>query len=469
MKMRIKQAFLVFLFVLICATALCGCRQKGELSFEATYAIDASLDPEARSMTYTETVNIMNTGFDSTKELYFHIYGNKFKNLHQVEDGDIAVLSVHDSDGNALQWQREQEGVLYCVELTHALKPGQSVELTFECEVLIPDLERMYGVSRDGDVQLPMFSVQLVIYDKNGWDTGPIPAESGDGRYGAVADYDLTIHVPEAYTLTCNGDELSRETSSGVITYSYRAENRRDIVVFACKDYVQMERTVGQTTILGYFNEAMEGMTQQRMELVMDSAAFALEYFNNAFVEYPYDTLVVTNAAKGTNFGVNMEYPGLITIVFPDSSSGYSDDMKINTYHEVAHQWFYGLVGNDENQEPWLDESFATFAAGVCLDAAGDTDYPYWELKSISARSEEGKKVNIPGDEVSNYHSLIYDRGAMFLKTLTDTVGQEDFLSILSDYCQKYMYDIATTEDFLEMLYAGTDADVSDIVAEYIK
>lgn len=465
MEVQKKQAFIIYLFVMIFVAALSGCSKKGELSFEVSYAIDADLDPEARSMTYTETVKIMNTGSSSTKELYFHIYGNKFKGLRQVEDGDIAVLSVQDKEGNMLQWQREQEGVLYRVELAQALKLGRSVELTFDCEVLIPDLESMYGVSKDGDVQLPMFSLQLARYDKNGWDTAPLP-ENGDGRYGDAADYDLTIRVPEAYTLACNGDELSRETSGGITAYSYRAENRRDIVVFACKDYVLLERTVGYTAILGYFNETVNSVTQQGMELVMDCAAFSLEYFNNAFVEYPYDTLVITNAAQGTNFSPNMEYPGLITIAFSD---GLADGMGINTFHEMAHQWFYGLVGNDENQEPWLDEGFAEFAAGLCLDAAGNTDYPYWELKAIAANGVTEEKVNVSCDEASVYQWVIYDRGAMFLKTLMDTVGQEKFLSILSDYCQKYMYGIATTEDFLEILYADTDADISDIVAEYIK
>lgn len=50
-----------------------------------------------------------------------------------------------------------------------------------------------------------------------------------------------------------------------------------------------------------------------------------------------------------------------------------------------------------------------------------------------------------------------------------DAVGQEKFLSVLSDYCQKYWYGIATTEDFLEILQEGTDADLSDIVAEFVK
>lgn len=464
MKTRTKQAYVVFLLVLICITAICVCSQKKALSFETSYVIDADLDPEMRRMIYTETVKVVNTGDTSTKTLYFHIYGNKFKGLRQVEDGDIVVLSAQDQNGNALQWQREQEGVLHCVELAQKLEPEQFVELTFTCEVLIPDLESMYGVSRDGDVQLPMFSLQLAMHDQNGWDTAPLP-ENGDGRYGAAADYDLTIRVPESYILACNGNELSRQTNDGITTYIYKAEKRRDIIVFACKDYVILERTIGGTAILGYFNKTVDGVTQQRMEYVMDCAAFSLEYFNSTFVEYPYDTLVVTNSALGTNFSPNMEYSGLITILFGSQQIS----MKTNTFHEVAHQWFYGLVGNDENQEPWLDEGFSEFAAGLCLDADGNTDFPYWELKDIASNGATDEKVNVSCDEASVYQWVIYDRGAMFLKTLMDIVGQEKLLSVLSNYCQKYSYGVATTENFLEILYEGTDVNISDIVAEFIK
>ena len=112
MEMRIKQAYIFFLPALICAV-MCGYTQKKELSFETAYVIDADLNPEMRRMTYTETAKIINTGYNSTEMLYFHIYGNKFKGLRQVEDGDIVVLSVQDQSGSILQWQREQEGVLY--------------------------------------------------------------------------------------------------------------------------------------------------------------------------------------------------------------------------------------------------------------------------------------------------------------------------------------------------------------------
>lgn len=76
---------------LICVTAMCGCGQKKELSFEASYTIEADLDPEIRRMAYAETAEVLNTGSGSTEKIYFHIYGNKFKGLRQVEDGEYYV------------------------------------------------------------------------------------------------------------------------------------------------------------------------------------------------------------------------------------------------------------------------------------------------------------------------------------------------------------------------------------------
>lgn len=458
--------FLVLFFAVVSIAVLSGCAGHKDLAFDADYSIEADLDPENRSMIYTETAKVTNTGADSTNKLYFHIYGNMYKHLYKVEDGDIVVKSVSDSKGRELSYRRTQEGVLYRVKLAEPLESGETAELTFVCEVLIPDLECEYGVSPDGELQLPSFAAQLAVYDENGWDTDSLP-ENGDKRYAAVADYALTVRVPEAYTLACNGNELSYETSEGIATYTFSAERRRDLVIIACKDYVRLERTAGNTKILGYFNETVNCVTGESMEKVMDYTAFALEYFSDIFVEYPYDTLIVTNAALGSSFAVNKEYPGMITVYFDKTPLCGRD----GAFHEVAHQWFYSLVGNDENQEPWLDEGFATFATGLCLEASvgDDVDSIYWDVYAVSDTTRKGKAVNVPAGKGGDYSFVIYNRGCMFLKHLMDAVGKDAFLTILSDYCQKYSYDISTTDRFLDALYDGTSVDVSDIVSEYIK
>ena len=452
------------LLAALCLGLLPGAGERApDLAFTAAYAVDADLDPAARTMTYTETATVTNTGTDSAEELYFHIYANMFKHLYKVADGDVAVLAVTDGSGRALEYARSQEGVLYRVALAEPLAPGGTAEVTLSCRVDIPDLERKYGVSPDGDVHLPSFAAQLAVYNEDGWDTDPLP-EEGDGRYAAVADYDLTVRAPAGYTLACNGTQTAAVTQDGVTTWRFRAEKRRDLVLIACENYVCLERTVGGTAVLGYFNDTVPNVTPEQMDEVMDNAAFALEYFNSFLPEYPYDTLVVTNAALGSNFAVNMEYPGLITVYFDGQGA------RTGTYHETAHQWFYGLVGNDENTQPWLDEAFATFATGLCLEAAGvpDVDGTYWDIYAISDEAMRGQKIDVGPDEAEVYEFLIYNRGCMFLKHLMEAVGREDFLSILADYCQAHMYGIADTEDFLAALAAGTDADVSALLAEYI-
>lgn len=452
------------LLAAVCLGLLPGAGERAaDLAFTAVYAVDADLDPAARTMTYTETASVTNNGTDSAEELYFHIYANMYKHLYKVADGDVAVLAVTDGSGRALGYERSQEGVLYRVALAEPLAPGGTAEVTLSCRVVIPDLERKYGMSPDGDVHLPSFAAQLAVYDENGWDTDPLP-EQGDGRYAAVADYDLTVRAPEAYTLACNGAQRAAETQDGVTTWTFHGEKRRDLVLIACESYVRLERTVGDTTVLGYFNDTVANVTPEQMDQVMDNAAFALEYFNSFLPEYPYDTLVVTNAALGSNFAVNMEYPGLVTVYFDGQGA------RTGTFHEVAHQWFYGLVGNDENTQPWLDEAFATFATGLCLEAAGvpDVDGTYWDIYAISDQAMQGQKINVGPDEAEVYEFLIYNRGCIFLKRLMEAVGREAFLSILADYCQTYMYGIADTEDFLAALTAGTDADLSALVAEYI-
>ena len=457
----------LFCMLILALAALAGCGGERDLAFSERYTIDADLDPDGRTMTYTQRAEITNTGADETEELWFHLYANMYKGLFHTEDGDVLVTSVTDGAGTPLGYERSQEGVLYRVELAAPLAPGETAELVFDCAVTIPDLERKYGVSPAGDVQLPGFGLQLAVYDENGWDTDPLQ-EEGDGRYARTADYDVTVRVPAGYVLACNGDEMAVSEGEEKTQYRYSCRDRRDLVVIACRNYVRKERQAGDVQVLGYFDPNTAGVTEPGMDQVMDAAAFALGYFGERFGPYPHDTLVVTNAALGTNFAVSMEYSGLVTVYFDSESTDFGKEMY--AFHEVAHQWFYAAVGNDENREPWLDEGFAQFAGYLCLEAAG-SDWPAWEISANAAGAEQVKddKVDLPADEHPVYQWGVYDRGCMCLKELMDAIGREPFLAILKEYCQAHWMGVATTGDLVAAVKAGAGTDVTEILEKYIK
>lgn len=93
--------------------------------------------------------------------------------------------------------------------------------------------------------------------------------------------------------------------------------------------------------------------------------------FEKAWGKYPYDTLDVVQAPYNSG---GMEYPGMVRI--SDSYAGSLElvegevgkMLRLDVAHEVAHEWFYAAVGNDQYREAWLDESFAVYGR-ICLSA----------------------------------------------------------------------------------------------------
>jgi aminopeptidase N len=101
-----------------------------------------------------------------------------------------------------------------------------------------------------------------------------------------------------------------------------------------------------------------------------------------------------------------MEYPGLIMAYGPLGSDGggagsYSEYVVA---HEVGHQWFYSLVGNDEVHDPWLDEALATYTDMLFLrDQAPWAFRSYWQRNLAAYRN----RAAYGGDRLVN--TTVYD------------------------------------------------------------
>lgn len=448
-----KQIICALAVVLVVFLMLSGCAEKPvSLDLAAEYVINAMLEPEEKRLTYTQEVTVTNGGDEDVDELYFHLYGN----FYATKNERISVRAVADGDGGKLRYKLSDGDQLCRVKLGNPLPAGGETKLYFFCDVTIPVMADIYGAGRDGEIQMPFFYPQLAVCDKNGWDKDSLNGVV-DGRYAEMADYTLVIAAPEEYELAANGAEISRVTENGMTTYTFEAERRRDLIFIACKNFERMERTVGNTRILGCFNS--ERMEQADMETVMNDAAAALEFFNETYVEYPYETLVVTNDGWSKN-AVSMEYSGLVTIARWHDTT---------VFHELAHQWFYFLIGDDENAEPWLDESFAEYSAILCAEATGvGVSSEMMEVYERMSEDASGFSLNsafdVPGDMAAD---LFYQRGGCFLRELEAAMGRESFLELLSGYCNEFLFENVTTEDFLGYLREHSNLDVEEIIGKY--
>jgi aminopeptidase N len=144
--------------------------------------------------------------------------------------------------------------------------------------------------------------------------------------------------------------------------------------------------------------------------------------------------------------------------------------------HEIAHQWWYGLVGNDSIHEPWLDESLASYSAAIFLERAGGKHkgkalVTHWR-HTYGRRTAQQPPVNSPALDFSNwlaYRSPVYYQGALFLHALREEIGDAAFFSLIRRYLATYRYRFATTEDFMRLAEAVSCRDLDELFEQWFK
>ncbi len=418
---------------------------------EVTYDISARLDAERNLLAGTARVAVTNRAAEPFHALYFHVVPNAFARgadtayqrdlaavgagLEQVYAGaDDAALRVERValDGRALPF--EIDGTILRVSLPEPLPPEQTTTLAID---FVNDLveagaqHRFAGTLavrsgvRDGVYTLAKWYPQLAVYDSDGWNLDPYRL-IGE-FYGDFGDYQLALTVPADVVVGASGELVeTAEAPEGARTWTFRARRVRDVAWSASARYQVEERSWEGKTVRAL------ALDRPLAELALDS----LKFFSGAFGPYAYDTLTVAQATVGGG----MEYPGIVMI-----ASGSVEEVS----HEVAHQWWYAGVGNDEFDEPWLDEGPATFAS---------------ELYRVSARGEppgirrmlDFQEPGVPVlstsqafPSIRQFVAAVYTKGSALFWMLDDLLGRETLLRAFSTYYERFKYRNATTRDLI--------------------
>ncbi|MFC7442987.1 M1 family aminopeptidase [Laceyella putida] len=201
-----------------------------------------------------------------------------------------------------------------------------------------------------------------------------------------------------------------------------------------------------------YYAEEHAKFSQDLLQSGVDS----IKLFSEKFGAYPWPELDVVSM-RGW-FG-GMEYPQLVMISLPDSATP-AWVRSVNA-HEIGHQWFYGIIGNNEYDEAWLDESFATYSAALYdkeMDQLTAEPVPGYHLSSpvsdFTAHGEEG---------IAAYYNMIYDYGSRTLNDLRKLLGDEQFYASMQAYFKEKKFGITTTKDFIRIMEETSGREVNPV------
>ncbi len=430
------------------------------------YELNLALGQDLTSITGTEEVRYTNQEDVSLDEVVFRLFPN-------IADGQSIVTNLT-VDGVPVIPAVELEDSVMRVPLEAALPPGQRVTIKMDLAVIVPTEEGgNYGTFRMGDdiLAAATFYPVLAVYDDEGWNV-EIPSPSGDVVYSDVGFYMVTITAPDDLPIVTSGQLVAKEAPGpdGVGQRTFVAGPVRDFYLAASRRFNMVQAKVGDTTINSY--SPPEFVAQNRD--VLRLAETSLELFNDLYGPYPYVELDIVSTATRA---LGVEYPGVIALNMGhfDPAAGFDRPTVVSTVvHEVAHQWFYGTVGNDQLDEPWLDESLAQYATWTywrITQGPGADEGFLHHLESLWQRVEYADiPIGMPvaSYEGREYSAIVYGRGPLFVYELAAVMGQENFDVFLSDYARAFKYGIATTEDFERLAEADCGCDLSGRFAEAV-
>ncbi len=281
----------------------------------------------------------------------------------------------------------------------------------------------------------------LAVRDDAGWHHGDPFVDLGESFYSITGSYHVTLTVPHDMETPSTGLRVATEAVAGDRERrTFAATSVRDFA-WAAGDLGRVSRYAGGTrVVLSY----PLGTARSKVSLALARAVAAMRAYDGAFGSYPYKEMDVV-LTSFTTFG-GMEYP---TIVFANAGA---------ISHEVAHQWWYGIVGDDEYAEPWLDEAFATWTSFIPRGGWHDCSQPVWPRPSDRITSDMGYWATHPGD----YGMVVYDDGGCLLANLSHRFGYVRFLHVLRHYVHAHWLGVSRTADFRTAI---EDAAVADGLA----
>jgi hypothetical protein len=327
-----------------------------------------------------------------------------------------------------------------------------TVKLAFTTELpRAPETANNYTLfGWDGStLSLPGFYPMLAVKQAGQWVLDDPPAH-GDVLFSEVALYQLDISLPKDLVVVSGGVTLNViDNPDNSRTWQITGGPLRDMTVIAGPFQAISDNAAG-ATVTSYYLPGHEAAAQT----VLAHATAALRLYGDTYGPYPYIELDVIEAPLNAR---GMEYSGLVLI----GTDLYEDQREFLTFlvaHEVGHQWWYALVGNNPYQHPWLDEGLTEYSAfdyyrGVFGQPQAEellTGRWFIPFDSAANGGVEGVVDRPAADfDSAGYELLAYAKAALFFNALREELGDEIYLKVLQTYYAENRYRIVTPQTFL--------------------
>lgn len=429
----------------------------------SNYNLSVIMDEENSLVEGNLTVDFYNNDFVNFTRIPFHIYLSGM--YYYSRQGNIVIVNVTDINNPNITFPFNVYPLsqLMWVNLTETLEPQKRAKFIIHFNATIPDggVDRANSYGNDGTNSriykfASFYPIPCVYDNEDGWNTDPY-LTTGDPFYFDMAYYNFFIEAPKGMVIAATG-ALERKLDKGAsILYHFNPVYPVREVTFSASRYFRVQSSFSNGVNVSTYYLGKDNYLWNPYALNHTLRAFNL--FNNTFGTYPYPTLNVVE--EYTHFG-GMEYPNQVYITESIDSWDYPLNVKRRLLekiivHEVCHQWWYNLIGNDEVDVGFLDEGLTCWST----DYYGEVYHNNWEFFQFTKYIDEvrvyytvhgrSSKINQTVYEClttdTDYYYIAYSKAPLIFEKLRQTIGLSNFLEALKLYFERHQFEHVLLSD----------------------
>jgi hypothetical protein len=506
------------------------------------YRIGVKLNHEMRQLIGQQRLIWRNPSNDTIPDLWFHLYLNAFKSPNttffkesggqlrgaaQGQDnwGWIQINSLKLEDGTDLTGsmrfeqpddQNPEDQTVMRVPLPTPVPPGGTVTLDFIFTAQLPRVFARTGYFGDFYLVGQWFP-KIGVYEPagrrgrtaGGWNCHQFHAHSE--FYADFGRYVVEMTVPGSFTVGATGRRTAeRKNGDGTATYTYEQEDIHDFAWAADPNFVvvretfsaarevtpaEQERTatlldrpIGEVALTDVdITLLMQPVHMPQAARHMRAVKAAVKDFGLSYGRYPYATLTVVDPPEGGEGAGGMEYPTFIT----GGTSRFLNYRPLDTVllpeqiaiHEFGHQFWYGLVANNEAEEAWLDEGITSYASARVIDRHYGADRSFVSLFGLRlSELELARMLNMPTprpgkvrqpswtylDDLS-YGFYSYMKPELALGTLEGLLGEQTMARVMRTYHERWRFGHPSSDDFYAVASEVSGQDLTPFFKQTIE
>jgi hypothetical protein len=427
------------------------------------YRLEARLDYANRRAAVQEEIEYTNRSGEALADILLLVETNRFPDAFILEEIQL------DGQGRLAAFTLEQDRLLLALE--EPLEPNEKISISIHYELNLPAIPapsgmekpQPFGYSRDQLNLVDWYPYIPPYQPGKGWIANQ-PWFFGEHQVYETADFRVDLELAgEQVELQVAASAPAEQNGS---IYRYSHPKARNFALSLSHRYAVLETEVegAQVRVFVYPEDVLAG------EAALQNAADALQLYSRLYAPFPRQSLSVVAG----DFLDGMEYDGLFFLnrsffrYYAGTPQGY---LTIITVHETAHQWWYALVGNDQANEPWLDEALCTFSELIFYENYYPGLVDWWWSFRVHLYQPQGW-INLPVYEYAGmrpYRDAVYLNGAVFFDELRAAMGEEFFFSFIQAYARGKSYQISNSRSFFALLKEHTPVDLENLLNRYIK